>query len=730
MLHFMKYKVGIPLLIIGALAAFFSFKYVNQDVPDAAQRKTLVMRSIMEVINEAHFAPRQLDDSFSNKAFNKLIETADLEKKIFTQEDIDQLGKYRYRIDDEIRDNSFEFYDKFNELYVKRTAQTADYFREAIKTSFTFTGNEVLQLNSDKLNFASNEVALKERWAAYVKYRVLAKYVELKKAQEDERHRRDTVKVKDTTKFVLKSNTELLKSATGKVDTNLSKYFEKLTKIKDDDRFALYVNSITLTEDPHTDFFPPKDKKNFDVQMSGEFFGIGAQLKIEDEKVKIASIIPGSPSWKQGELKANDEILKVGQGTAEPEDVQGYELEEVVQKIRGEKGTEVRLTVRKMDGSTKVIPIIRGKVAIEETFAKSAIINSAKGPIGYIYLNEFYSNFNSPDGRRSADDVGKEVVKLKDAGVKGIILDLRYNGGGSLNDVVDMAGLFVNRGPIVQVKTNNANPIILSNRNTDGIVYDGPLAIMVNQGSASASEIMAAAMQDYKRAVIVGSPTFGKGTVQKQVPLDEVIDPVIRLKMQANNEPEIGSLKLTIQKFYRINGGSTQLKGVTPDIFLPDLYSEIDFGERKDKAALPWDEVTPAPYTAFANPVDVDRLRELSAKRIAANSSFSAVKENAQRLKKLEEDNTISLNEEKFRKEQAEAQALSKKIEALDKNAALLDVTNLKQDLARFAADSTAAERNKNWLKLLKKDIYISETVNIIQDMDVTNTTRLTNSKP
>lgn len=718
MLHFMKYKIAIPLLIIGALAAFFSFRYIKQDIPDADQRKTLILRSVMEVINEVHFAPRQLDDSFSNLVFNKLIETADGEKKIFTQEDLNKMGAYRYKIDDEIKSGAFDFYNVFNDLYVTRTAETETYFKEAIKTPFTFTGNDQIQLNADKISFAADTKALKERWTLYVKYRILAKYVELKKWQEDEKQRRDTLKVRDTTHFAIRTNAELEKSARGKVDTNLQKYFSKLNKVKDDDRFSLYINAITLSEDPHSDFFPPKEKKNFDVQMSGEFFGIGAQLKIEDEKVKIASIIPGSPSWKQGELKANDEIIKIGQGTAEPEDVQGYELDEVVQKIRGEKGTEVRLTVRKMDGSSKVIPIIRGKVALEETFAKSAVITTPQGPVGYIYLNEFYSNFNSADGRRSADDVGKEVAKLKTAGVKGIILDLRYNGGGSLNDVVDMAGLFVNKGPIVQVKTSDADPVILSNRSNSGILYDGPFAIMVNQGSASASEIMAAAMQDYKRAVIVGSTTFGKGTVQKQVPLDDIIDPMIRLKMQANKEPEIGSLKLTIQKFYRINGGSTQLKGVTPDVVLPDVYGDIEIGERKDKAALAWDEIRPASYLPYANPVNASRLKELSAKRIAANSSFAAVRESAKRLKKLEEDNLISLNEEKYRKEQAEAIALSKKIEDMDKKVALLDINNLKEDQDRInALDTPAIERNKNWLRLLKKDIYISETVNIIHDL-------------
>jgi carboxyl-terminal processing protease len=732
----MKYKIGIPLLIVSALAAFFSFKYINEDVSSDYERKSLILNTVMGVIQEGHFSPRSIDDTFSNRVFTKLIETADFEKKVFTKEDIKELEVYRFQLDDQIKSSSFECYDLFNKIYTSRLTQIEGFFKEIIKSKFSFDGNEEIQLNNEKIDFSANDKALKDRWTLYIKYRVLAKYMELKKIQDDEVHRRDTSTVKDTVKFVVKTDLELRKSAQGKVDTNLQKYFTKLNKIKDNDRFALFINAITLSEDPHSDFFPPREKKNFDVQMSGEFYGIGAQLKIEDDKVKISSIVPGSPSWKQGELKANDEIIKVAQGANEPEDIQGYELEDVVQKIRGEKGTEVRLTVRRIDGSIKIIPIIRGKVALEETFAKSAIINTEKGKMGYIYLSEFYSNFNSADGRRSADDVAKEVAKLKEENVKGIILDLRYNGGGSLNDVVDMAGIFVGPGPVVQVKTSEAQPMILKSRNE--VSYDGPFVIMVNQGSASASEILAAAMQDYNRAVIVGSTTFGKGTVQKQIPIDEIIDPVIRFKMINEKQPELGSLKLTIQKFYRINGGSTQLKGVTPDVLLPDIYSEIEIGERKDKAALPYDVIKPVQLPSLTNvengqavqstinkssywsgSFDVTKLQALSAKRVVANKSFDIVKENAKRLKKLEDENVVFLNELKFKKQQDENIALSKKMEELDKMTTLLDIDNLNKDKSIIAADTARSERNKNWLRLLKKDIILSEAVNVLKDIDM-----------
>lgn len=716
MLQFMKYKVIIPLLIIGALAAFFSFKYVNSDV-SGDNRKVLVLNTVMATINEAHFAPQQLNDSFSNRVFNNVIESQDYEKKFFTREDMDKLEQYRYKLDDELKSSSLDFYNLFNELLAKRVTQVEGYLTEIMGTPFTFDGNEEIELNGEKISFAANDKELKDRWYLYLKYRTLSKYIDLKKGQEDRKLYRDTAVVnKDTTKFVVKTNAELEKEARDNISSTMQRYFKRLKKINDDDRFAAYVNAYTESEDPHTNYLPPREKKSFDEQMSGTFFGIGAQLKEEDGKIKIVSIVTGSPCWKQGELKAGDEIMKVGQGANTPEDVTGFEINDVVQKIRGDKGTEVRLTVKKIDGSIRVISIIRGEVNNDEIFAKSAIINSPKGPVGYIYLIEFYSNFNSIDGRRCAEDVAQEVAKLKDAGVKGIILDLRYNGGGSLTDVVDMAGLFVNRGPIVQVRSSDAEPYTMANRGSN-LLYDGPLAIMVNQGSASASEIMAAAMQDYKRAVIVGSPTFGKGTVQKLIPLDELLDNVVRAKMHANNIPDIGSLKITIQKFYRVNGGSTQLKGVTPDIQLPDLYSYIDVGERKDKAALGWDEIPPSPYAPFANPVNVPVLKALSEKRVGSNPHFEAVKANAERLKKLEENNVVSLNEKKYRMKLDETTALSKKMEELDKKATALDVSNLKTDLERINTDSVLIEKNKNWLKNLKKDIYIAETVNIINDM-------------
>lgn len=706
MLQFMKNKILIPLLIVGGLAAFFSFKYVNgEDTAD--QRRELVMQTVMKTIKEGHFAPRAVDDSFSARVFHKLMDNFDYEKKFFTQKDMSELNKYEFSIDDEINNGSLEFFNKLDAMFTKNIDRAEGYYQEILKKPFKFNADEQIQLNGKKLQYAADENALKQRWAQYLKFRVLSKYVDLKDAQD---------KARDTMKTKLKTDAELEADARESVRKNQERVFKRLKKLDNNERFTMFINSITGSEDPHTDYLPPREKENFDVAMSGSFFGIGAQLRPEDGKIKIVGIVTGSPSWKQGELKNGDEIIKVGQGSQEPVDVQGYEIDDAIQLIRGKKGTEVRITVKKVDGSIKTVALIRDKVALEETFAKSAVINSDGGRIGYIYLPEFYSDFQHINGRRCAEDVAVEVQKLKSAGVNGIILDLRNNGGGSLSDVVDMAGLFIDQGPVVQVKSSDAAPMKL--RDDDkGMLYDGPMVVMVNQGSASASEIMAAAMQDYKRAVIVGAPTYGKGTVQKLVSLDDFIDPLTRMRMQSKGEGAIGALKITVQKFYRVNGGSTQLKGVTPDIQLPDPYAMIDIGERRDKAALKWDEIPAADYKPVSNPANVPVLAAMSKQRVAANPVFTLITAGAEKLKKQEEDNTYSLNEAAYRKELAEANETSRKLEELEKKDTQLNITNLKEDVAKMNQDSMLINRNNDWIKALKKDIYLSETVNIINDM-------------
>lgn len=721
MLRFMRNKILIPAIILTGLAVFFSFRYLGGDGNEGGnetENKT-ILNTVMAVLEQGHFAPRPIDDAFSQSVYDKTLENLDYEKKFFIRSDIDILSTYRNKIDDEIKDNSLEFFDKVNNIFVQRVSGAEKYYKEILQKPFTFNGNEEIELDSKKITFAKDEATLRARWDNYLKYRVLAKYQDLKDAEDK--------KVKDSAKYKAKDFATLEKEARESITKVQDRYFKRMKKLNDNDRFSLFVNSITGSEDPHTDFLPPEDKKRFDELMSGSFIGIGASLQQqEDGKIKVAAIITGSPSWKQGHLKADDVITKVAQGDQPAVDVEGMETDDVVKLIRGPKDTEVRLTVKHADGTTEIVPIIRGKVDMEDTFAKSAILENKGKKIGYIYLPEFYADFNgNGSGHSSARDVTAEVTKLKAEHVDGIVLDLRNNGGGSLTDVVDMAGIFIGKGPVVQVRASGNQSVTLKSQNAAPL-YTGPLAIMVNNGSASASEIMAAAMQDYGRAVIIGTNTFGKGTVQKLVSLDQFVNSSMRDQIiAAFNKAKggdaqydgIGSLKLTIQKFYRVNGGSTQLKGVKPDITLPDAYEQLDnIGERRDKAALPWDKITASDYKRWDSPPSLADLRSGSEKRVSSNETFKIIKQTGERLKIQQDNNIVSLNEVKFVAKQKEAEAISKKLDALDKIASSIMVTNLRSDLAKVNIDTTSKDKNADWLKALKKDVYISETANVLND--------------
>ena len=717
MLRFMKNKILIPLLVLGALAAFFSFKYSGRTARSSEEKRKLIIETVMAAMQHDHFSPRPVDDTFSSRVFHKTLDYFDYNKMYFTQQDISKLSAFEFQIDDQIKNNSIEFFDSLDAIYQRRIAGAERFYTTILAKPFSFTSNERLQMDTKKETYADGEEGLNAKWEQVLKYRVLEKYVDLKDTQEK--------KKKDSAQIKLKSDTELEAQAREDVKKMQQRLFKRFQKMKDDDRFTIYVDQIAETEDPHTSYLPPVDKKNFDVMMSGSFFGIGAQLREDPDngKIIITGIVTGSPSWKQGELKADDEIVKVAQGDKQPVDVQGFEINDAIKLIRGDKGTEVRLTVKKPDGTTKVIPIIRDVITLEETFAKSAVINSKEGRIGYIYLPEFYANFNQTSGRRCAVDVMEEVKKLKAEGVNGIILDLSGNGGGSLGDVVEMSAVFVGKGPVVQVKNSNAAVTTLRSSMTDTALYSGPFAIMVNQGSASASEILAAAMQDYKRAIIVGAPTYGKGTVQKMVPLDDLLNPMTRMQLQndtSSADPSIGTLKLTMEKFYRVSGGSTQLKGVTPDIILPDDFAFLDdddIGERRNKSALPYDERPAADFKPSNKVVNVSQLAAMSKSRVAANPVFQLVGEKAAALKKKMDNNTASLNEKQHRKELDEANAISKQLEEIRKNAPTLDMLNLAADKAKVNLDSTSVSRNREWLKAVSKDFYLGETVNIINDM-------------
>jgi carboxyl-terminal processing protease len=488
---------------------------------------------------------------------------------------------------------------------------------------------------------------------------------------------------------------------------NNEELFERIKKISYADKISMYLNTVANIYDPHTEFFPVKEKKNFDIRMSGQLEGIGAQLQEKEGYVKVMRIVPGSPSWRQGELKAGDLIIKVAQGNNEPVDVVGMDIDDVVQLIRGKKGTEVRLTVKKPEGNIIIVSLIRDVVLLEETYAKSAIINTKK-KIGYIKLPTFYADFENNSGRSCSGDVKKELEKLKAENVEGVILDLRDNGGGSLQDVVTMTGLFIKEGPIVQVKQKSGSPRVLKDYDGD-VVYDGPLVIMINENSASASEILAAAIQDYKRGVVVGSSSsFGKGTVQQFLNLDDYLLP------QFDSLKPLGSVKLTIQKFYRVNGGSTQLKGVVPDIEMPDVYKYYEYGEKELEYPMPWDEIESLKVDAWKD-FGMAQVKKSSTERMQKSERFKLIESKAKKLKSQRDQSMVTLNLEKYKQYRKTLEQEMKQYDSIDDEVKEMNVTLLKVDLQN--TDTLAKASGKELLTRMKKDIYLLESANIIGDI-------------
>lgn len=711
-------KSFLPLLFVVTLGVFFSVRmvadkrqtdhqYVQSDLnidpyslPDNENisKNEVILQTIMQVLKDGHYSPKDINDDFSKRAFNKYLEMTDYGKSFLLASDVEEFKKYELKIDDEIYKGTLTLYDLVSSRIVVRIKEAEEYYKTILDKPFDYNGEEQIELDGKKLAWCRDANELKARWEMNLKYRTLARYTELKEQQKttkDEKEKSKTL-------------AQLEQDARENVKKSMANFFKRLNKISDIDRFSTYMNSICHVVDPHTDYFPPKDKQRFDDEMSGSFMGIGAQLQSEDGVCKIKQVITGTPAWKDGRLKVEDIIQKVAQGDEEPVDINGWDIEDIVQIIRGKEGTEVRLTVKHLSGDIEIISLRRGKVETESTFAKSTIIKSNGLSVGYILLPEFYAAFNDPNGRRCAVDMAKEIEKLKEAKVNGIIIDLRNNGGGSLSDVVDIGGMFIDRGPVVQVKSKDAPAQSLNDR-VGGTLYDGPLAILVNQGSASASEILAAAMQDYKRGIVIGSTTFGKGTVQRAFGLSDFY----------RGDPEkvpTGSIKLTLQKFYRINGGSTQLKGVTPDIKLPDYFELLDVGERKDENSLPWDMIAKADYKTPKESIDFTKLAELSYKRIANNEAFSIISKNASRLKQQSDNNKYYLKEDKYEKQIKEAKELSKKLEKLDSLKSSITVLNLDVDKPNIQKDTVSQKRNEEWLKLLKRDPYVSEAANVIAD--------------
>ena len=713
----MMSKKFLPIfLVLTAASLFIAYSTQGKNEKDNPKSKyAKVLRNVGIILEEGHYSPKKIDDNFSKTAFKKFIEDLDNAKNILLQSDIDALKKYETKIDDEIHGAEIKSFFDVNEIYLKRLNEASILFNAILAKPFEFTKDEAIQTDVEKLSFPKTIADRTDLWRKYLKYLVLSKFVDM----QEEREKSSATKkifnsVADSINkvpFKAKADSTLEREARDAVRKQMARYFTtKINRENKEENFSTFINAITGTMDPHTSYFAPVDMRSFNEGMSGSFFGIGAQLKDDDGKIKIASLISGGPAWKQGDLKVDDEIIKIAQANADPVDVTGYDVPDAVKLIRGAtKGSEVRLTVKRTDGSIKVITLLRGKVDLEDTFAKSAIINGDK-KIGYIYLPEFYLNFNDASGHKCSEDVANEIKKLKAENVDGIIMDLRNNGGGSLPEVVKMAGLFIQEGPICQVQSRGEKPYTWKD-NDNTVLYDGPLTVMVNEFSASASEIFAAAIQDYKRGIVIGSTsTYGKGTVQRTIPLN----PERENQLFGNeNKDDLGSIKLTLQKFYRVNGGSTQLKGVTPDIVLPDRFESLKFREKDNTLSLPWDEIAKVDYTTWTSTLTDNPSSYL---KNSETTTLGKIKTTLLEMDKLN-DKEYSLNSTKFKQEKKQLNATYKVLDSLFKLQKELVVKNSAADAIPVDAAKDKVEKNNAWLKRLSNDIYIDESVKIMRNM-------------
>lgn len=736
-----NYKI---LLVICALAiALWSF--IPKEKPSDPEKDKMLIELLTFVIEKGHYNPAKIDDTFSKGVYKDYINALDPSKRFFLQSDIDEFAKYENQIDDQILNKELTFFDLTYNRLMKRMEESKEYYKVALDKPFDYKKQESINTDYEKLPFAKNTQELKERWRLQVKLSALSSLVEKQKLEEEllkDKNKTVEEKLKEykesmgdkmtpelEKKFIAdfekkknqtpKSFEQLEKETRESTLTSLNDNFNFIKDLDREDWFSIYVNAIATRFDPHTTYFGASEKEKFDVSMSGKLEGIGARLQKKNDFTEITELISGGPAWRGKQLEAGDIVLKVAQAGAEPVDVVGMRLDDVVKKIKGPKGTEVRLTVKKTDGSIKVISIIRDEVEIEETYVKSSIVEKDGYKYGIIYLPKFYIDFEDQNSRDAAKDVALEVERLKQEGVQGIVMDVRDNGGGSLKTVVDIAGLFISQGPIVQVKSAAGKKEVLYDRDPR-VQWDGPLVVMINEFSASASEILAAAIQDYKRGVVIGSKqSYGKGTVQNVIDLNQFV--------RGSTYGDLGALKTTTQKFYRINGGSTQLEGVKSDVAIPDRYSYLKMGERDIENAMPWDKIDAAEYKIWDKQNNFDLAIQRSKERMSNNAQLNLIDDNAKWLDQRNKENVYSLNIDKFKAEQKALDEKNKKYKPISEYKNAFDFNSLPYEIEQTNKDSVLKEKRDRWHENLSKDIYIEEAIHILNDLQTENNKGLSN---
>ena len=681
------------------LSLIYGFSFFN--LRTNPEKDKLLIEIMSYVLERGHYDPETINDSFSENVFMNYLESMDGQHRFYIQTDIDNLNQFKTKLDDQIKESKLDFFDFSYKKFIQRQEQIKAFYKPLLDRPFDFTLDEELNLDYETMGYAESLSELKKVWLQYFKLSTLRVYSD-KKEEEKKKFENDST-------YVMISNIELEKQAREITRENMDLFFEVRQDLERKDYFSIYLNAIATQFDPHTYYFAPREKELFDTSISGKFEGIGARLQKKNQEISIVEVISGGPVWRDKLLEVEDVIIKVAQENEEAVDISGMRIDDVVKLIKGPKGTTVYLTIKHVDATVEVVPVVRDVVELEEAFAKSSVIIKDGKKFGMIHLPKFYVDFKDYGERNAASDVKAEIEKLKRDNVKGIILDLRNNGGGSLQTVVDMTGFFIKDGPVVQVKSTGGKKQVLEDRDSS-IAWNGPLVLMVNEFSASASEIIAAALQDYKRAVIIGSKqTFGKGTVQNVVDLNKIIS--------SNTHGDLGALKITTDKFYRINGGSTQLEGVKSDVVFPGRYTYLETGEQAQDNPLAWDQISPANYQLWDVNMNFEYALERSKERIANNAYMILIDEQAKWIKAQQDDTLYSLNYEDFTEERKARADQTAKYDELNKFEASFTLQTPNADLLELEKDEDLKEKRLRWEESLVKDIYLYEALRVLEDL-------------
>ena len=696
----MRKNIFTPFLAF--LISIASCSFISNDF-DSNDKDELIIQLITYVLDEAHYLDVEIDDNFSEKVYNTFLENLDPYKRYFISSDINEFSKYKYEIDDYFKSPNSDFFELVYNRYSKRVSESKLIYEEILSSPFDFSKDEIFNLDTDKITYVENKIQLSERWRKILKIYLIENFHD---EIED-----DKTKYNDDNSFKIRSHDVIQKTLRKDLLQTMDDSYRFLQEeLQRQDWFSVYINSFVSQYDPNTSYLDPETRERFDVDMSGNYAGIGARLQKKIDKVEITEVISGGPAWRENNLEKGDIILKVRQeNQEEPVSILGMRLSEAVKLIKGEKGTKVYLTIKKVNGNISEISVKRDIVILEETYIKSSIVKKNNDNYGIINIPKFYIDFDNQDNRDAAKDLKIEVNRLKSEGVSGLVIDLRNNGGGSLKTVVDMAGLFIKSGPVVQGKYSDKEKQILSDKDRS-ILWEGPLVILVNEGSASASEILAAAMQDYKRAIIIGgNQTWGKGTVQNIFPLNRMV--------RGNTNGDLGALRYTTQKYYRINGGSVQLEGVKSDINVPYRYKYLDFGERDSKNPLQWDEIDKADYILWESNFNFDIAIQKSNERMSNNEYLRLVDDNAMWIKNIRDNKLVNLNYQVYKNELEENSKKSEKFNVLDEYSSNYKFKSLQYEIDLINNDSVLGIKRRRWHKSLNKDIYIDEALNVLSDL-------------